>query len=344
MRRRGYDSRTFARRVARINRREDFDVHRDEFLRGWPRADAVRDFIVFSWAIHHADVFLWYFDGGYLKPTALRWLEPTLLRLAGKKIVVFPYGGDIAVLGEIGVAEESLLSDYPDLVLTSEATRRQVLHLCRWADLVIRNYQWGFLPRADVFWPTQIAIDVDDWAPQGVASRADGRTGEVVVVHAPNHRHVKGTQSLIEAISELRSDGLKVRLELLEGRPNEEVRNVVRRCDIVADQFVAGYALFAIEGMSAGKPVMSALSWMPEDLRTSVALRECPIVDADVSNLAVQLRALVENPDRRAELGRAGREYVRKYHAYEPVARTWADLIDHVWAGAPVPQALKLPV
>ena len=38
-----------------------------------------------------------------------------------------------------------------------------MLEFARWANLVIRNYQYGFMPRWDVLWPTQIAIDADRW-------------------------------------------------------------------------------------------------------------------------------------------------------------------------------------
>lgn len=339
----GYDSVTFAHHVAPINRREDFDVHRDQFLPGVPRADVARDFFVFVWALHRADVFLWYFDGGYLAGTALRTLECRLLRLAGKKLILFPYGGDIAVVGEIGVAEEALLRDYPELVASSAAKRRRVEHLCHWADLVIRNYQYGFLPRGDVLWPTQVAIDVDHWTPPANgAAGGDGHDREVVVVHAPNHRSIKGTRQLIDAVAQLCGEGLQVRLDLLERRPNEEVRAAIRAADIVADQFIAGYALFAIEGMSSAKPVMSALSWMPTDVAATPALRACPIVNTDLSNLVTNLRALIADPGRRHTLGRAGREFVLEYHAYGPVAHTWSALIEHVWNGSPLPDELRV--
>jgi len=339
----GYDSVTFAHHVAPINAREDFDVHRDSFLPGVPYADVIRDFFVFVWALHRADVFFAYFDGGYLAGTGLRSLECRLLRLAGKKLVLFPYGGDIAVVGEIGIMETALLTDYPELVRSSPDKRRRILHLCRWADLVVRNHQYGFLPRADVLWPTQIAIDAQQWSPADVAAPGgDGRDGEVVVLHAPNHRGIKGTEQLLEAVARLRAEGLGIRLDLIERRPNHEVRAAMRGADIVADQFIAGYALFAIEGMSTGKPVMSALRWMPEEVAQSPALRDCPIVDTDLSNLVENLRALVIDPARRLALGRAGREFVLRHHAHEPVARVWSSLIEHVWWGGPLPHELEI--
>lgn len=335
---RNYESVTFADTVWDINQRDDFDVHRDEFLKGIPLVEFLRYLVIFAWALRRADVFLTYFDGGYLRESALRWLELPLLRLAGKKVIVSPYGSDIAVIGELGPAEAALLRDYPTIAENSDAVRRRVLHFCRRADLVVRNYQFGFIPRWDVVWPTQIAIDTHAWRPNRVPSRFDGRNGEVLVLHAPNHRHIKGTEHLIATVDQLNDEGLRVRLELIERRPNEEVRAAVHACDIVADQFIAGYALFAIEGMSVGRPVMSALSWMPAEVRA--ALRDCPIVDTDVESLVENLRRLVQDPELRDELGHAGREFVSERHGLDPVGRVWVSLIEHVWRGSPLPSEL----
>jgi len=52
---------------------------------------------VFLWVLRDADIYLSYFDGGFIRGTALRRLELPLLRFAGKRIIVSPYGSDIAV-------------------------------------------------------------------------------------------------------------------------------------------------------------------------------------------------------------------------------------------------------
>ncbi len=71
----------------------------------------------------------------------------------------------------------------------------------------------------------------------------------------------------------------------------------MERCDIVADQFVAGYALFAIEGMSAGKPVLSALGWMQADVRSELDRPGLPIVDTSRDDLTGRLHELVNDPN-----------------------------------------------
>jgi hypothetical protein len=343
MRARGYESRTLADGLMPINHREDFDVHREDFLgRAWAW-EAVRDFFVFAWGIRNADVMLTFFDGGLLRHTALRRFEGQLLRLAGKRLIVFPYGSDIAVPGTLGVVEEPLFADYPDLAVRGQATRARVDYFCRWADLVVRNHQYGYLPRADVVWPTQLAVDTELWAGDGHASRADGVSGDVVVLHAPNHRRIKGTQLLLDAVKSLRARGLRVVLDVIEQQPNEVVRAAVHRCDIVAEQFVAGFGIFAVEGASAGKPVLSALGWWPSEVRSSEFVRECPFVDVDTLGVEAALERLVTDPDYREVVGRAGRRFALQNCSYEATGRVWSALIDHVWHGTALPGAL-LPV
>lgn len=331
LRDRGYESRTCVFGYYAINERADFDVHYDEFLPRGLVFEAFRPYAVFLWVLRSAEVYLCYLDGGFLQMTALRRLELPLLRLAGVRIIATPYGSDIAVPGHLGVAEAPLLRDYPEIAVQGAKVRRRVDEFTRWANVIVRNYQYGYLPRSDVLWPTLIAIDTERWRPSGPLGDADGRDGEVMVVHAPNHRHIKGTAALIDAIDQLREEGLRVRLELLERRSNEDVREAVARSDIVAEQFIAGYALFAIEGMAAGRPVLSALSWMPADVRAELTGREIPIVDADTATLLDHLGPLVRDPARRHQLGQDGRRFVIANHSYEAVGRGWQTIIERAW-------------
>jgi hypothetical protein len=340
LRARGYESRTCVSGHYPINERDDFDVYYDQFLPRGLVFDPLRGYAVFLWVLRHADVYLCFFDGGFLQGTALRGLELPLLHLAGKRIIVSPYGSDIAVPGYLGVAEARLLEDYPGIARSGDRVKRRVDHFARWASLVVRNYQYGYVPRWDVLWPTQIAIDTQQWSPQGAPGEGDGHNGEVVVVHAPNHRHIKGTDGLIAVVERLRGEGLQVRLELIEGRPNSEVRAAVLSSDIVAEQFIAGYALFAIEGMAAARPVLSALSWLAPEVREQLDQRCLPILDTDLGSLEANLRQLVEDPARRRALGAQGRQFVLAQHSFEGVGRVWDGLVEHVWQGTPLPAGL----
>lgn len=341
MRRAGYTSTTCVSSHYLINERGDFDVYRDQFQGHTLMSQLLCDYRFFEWTLRRGDVFCRFFDGGFLLNTPLDRFEAPLLRLAGKKLVVSPYGSDIAVDGYLGGAEDLLFEDYPNLLANREGIRRRVLHTTRWADLIVRHHQPGFLPSYDVVLPNHFAIDFERWSSPTRASDADGARGEVVVFHAPNHRHIKGTDHLERAIAELQDEGLKVRLAIVERRPNEEIRVAMQESDIAADQFhLPGYAMFSIEAMATGTPVLNNVSALPEDIRATRVLQECPLVDTNPDRLKEDLRRLIEDPALRRELGDAGREFVSEYHSYDALGREWDAIVQHVWAGAPLPERL----
>jgi glycosyltransferase involved in cell wall biosynthesis len=338
----GYESLTCIDVDSTITTRKDWDAFRDEFL-GGRFSVRLRTYAMFAWAMRHADVFLFYFDGGYLRSTPLAWREYSLLRLAGKKLVFSPFGSDIAVPEYLGRMREPTLAQYPQMVELAPLLKRRVDHSLEWADVAIKNITIGYLPAYDVVWLTQLAIDTDVWKPDGGDSGSDGRSEPVVVLSAPNHRRINGTHHLEQAVGQLRDEGLKIDLRILERRPNVEIREALHAADIVADQFLdPGYGLFPIETMAAGKPMLTRMSPIPEVLWTE-ALRACPLVDTNPENLRDQLRRLVSDPQLRRDLGAAGREFAVKYHSHGAVAREWEAVIDHAWRGAPLPARLKPP-
>jgi glycosyltransferase involved in cell wall biosynthesis len=332
----GYPSRTIVTHVYPANNRRDFDFIRDEWLGGRPWLTLVGDYALFARVLWSADVVSAFFDGGFLKATPLSRVEVPLLHLAGSRLVVMPFGSDIAVPGYLGPTEAAFRAHYGYVLADAEAVRRRVDRLCASADLVMKTLQVGYLPRHDAFWSHGLAVDTEWWAP----GEAAPERGETVVVHAPNHRQLKGTDAVIAAVDELRGEGHAVRLELLEGRSNEDVRSTIREADIAVDQLLTGYGLFAVEAMAAGLPVISNLRWMPEAMRSSPSLTAVPIVDADEGDVAARLRELIVDPDLRRRVGAESRRFALAYHSYEATRRVWVAIVEHVWNGAPLPAGL----
>jgi len=109
--------------------------------------------------------------------------------------------------------------------------------------------------------------------------------------------------------------------DLIERYPHLEARERYRRADIVVDQFNSGwYGMFALESMALGKPVVARLE--PEMVeRSAEGLgARVPIVSATPETLVEALRPLVESPERRRELGAAGRAYVEAVHDVDRIA------------------------
>jgi glycosyltransferase involved in cell wall biosynthesis len=92
------------------------------------------------------------------------------------------------------------------------------------------------------------------------------------------------------------------------------------QADICVDNCIGGgYGLFAIEAMASGSVVLGNLE---DEQQLGVFrhygwLNQCPIVSANIDQLKETISYLIRNPSLRADLGRMGIEYVRRFHSPE---------------------------
>lgn len=334
MRRAGYVSQTFTTDFYNsINARKDWDLLLSEEYRQYP--SLLRPYMGFLRVLREYDIVFISSEGVFIGGTWLGQFQAHLFRAAGIKVVVIPYGADSYVYRSIRSTSllYGLLSSYPQMARKQEAVARRVAYWCRHADAVIPGFMGpdGF-GRWDVLIPTQLFIDHEEWH---ASRKKRGLDDEVVICHSPNHRGFKGTEFVVEAVSRLRAEGVKVRLKLLEHMQNAEVRRVLQEeADILVEQLVyTGHGLNGLEGLATGLPVVANL----EDEQYTLPMRrwsylgECPVVSASPESLVSVLRELIARPDLRATLGRAGRQYVEKYHGLDSAAYLFEAVIDYVY-------------
>ena len=330
----GYKSDNIVYEVYHINQPSDFDYVIGKYLKTNSLLQKallflVAPYFVFLWASLRYDIFNFYFNGGFLRNLVGRQLELPLLHLAGKKIIVVPYGSDARLESDTRKYKYNFCMDCTPATRTCDERRirRNVEYFGKHADLVLGCADLvESLPRHEGMW--LYPVDLSEWQP---APRTQ-KSGIVKVVHASNHRKYKGTRFLLSAVEELKSEGYPVELVLVERMLNKEAKKIYEQADIIADQFIGGaYALFAIEGMALGKPVMC---YLREDLVPyHPEWAECPIVNTNPNNLKEQLIKLINDSKLRRELGRRGIEYVRKYHSLEAVGSQLDKFYRYLWNG-----------
>lgn len=322
---------TRASRYALV-RAEDFDRVFESDAERWDDAHwlAIVDLL------RNADIWNAYYDCLFFKhgEHAKNVLVFRLVRLAGIRIVVQSHGSDLMCLGpyksRYGWPERAQL-DYPqwDLTAHRQVVEERVALFGRFADFLMAGdslYE-PVLPRADLSLHT-VPVDTESLVPSEPVAR------EIpVIVHAPNHRHVKGTAYLLDAVERLRACGFPFELRLIEGVPRHEALRMYAEADIVADQFIMGaFGIFALEGMALGKPVLTYL----DEQHLQRPIYSHPLVNTTPENLHEVLAVLHTVPELRVRIGKAARASVVRYQSFDALAQVWTRVYRHIWLREPL--------
>lgn len=321
----GYSVETFVNSVYFIS--EDFDVRTDLwFSSSWMKT-LLLPVVGFIWtAFRYRTVYL-YFHGGFLGlGTVWLWhIEPLLYRLAGTKVVVMPYGSDIQDMSRSRnlIFKNAISRDYPSFRFNRVAISKKIDLWTRRASHVISGCDWvHYMYHWDTLMLGHFSIDTDEWHTD--SHRDFRKKGDPIkILHAPNHRSIKGTEYFIRAVEELKAEGFSVELILAEGVSNNTIKEMISSTDIVADQLIVGwYAMFALEGMSMKKPVLCYLEAELEDLYVHAGLvqrGELPIINCNIDNVRDVLRGLLEDPSVFRDIGERSRCFVIKHHSLQAV-------------------------
>ncbi len=328
----GFSARTVVWSTPSIYADDTFDI---DIKAKWGVFAGVMAPIHFAFELARTDTVVCGFDGFILGVTHIRRVETTLIKLAGRKVVVCPYGADAFVYRNVRSEPtmQALQISYPYAGRNQKKIYERVDRLVRKADFVFLGVmafdgfgRWDALPF------NSLVIDQEEWSP---ASR-DWKSDELVVVHAPNHRGFKGTEFLVQAIQELQSAGESVRLQLLEGLDNTRVRDILcNEAHVLVEQLIStGYGMNGVEGLAAGVVVISNL----EDERIMLPMKrwsfakECPIISASPETIKEVLSGLISDRARCADLAEKSRAYAEKFHTYDAFCDFYAAIDRYLWA------------
>ncbi len=258
-------------------------------------------------------------------------LELMLLKLAGVSICVLPYGSDAYVYSKVQDKNwlYGLLLDYPAEARRQKQIEKRVDFYARKSDLFLPGPMlFDGLGRSDWITPSILCVE----KPKEIRKERS-RNGALIVTHAPNHREVKGTKYIIEAVNQLIKEGVAIELRLLEKKPNHEViRVLAEESDIHIDQlFFDGYALNALEAMSIGVPTIGNFSGpLREFFDRWSFTSECPMIVANDRTLPDVLRSLCNDREYLEAVSKKSVDYVKKFHSNHSFAQKFSRLVEEV--------------
>ncbi|MGC9114375.1 MAG: hypothetical protein ACP5IG_04845 [Candidatus Micrarchaeia archaeon] len=320
----GYDSESVTWGLYSITEKSDFDVvfSKNKFEE-WLFAYFLCYF-VFLYALLKYDIFNYTFDGGFLRNTPLIFLETHLLHIASKKLVVMGYGGDVVMPSKSKGPKDYEKRWRYHYDVDEKKIASRVNHFCSYADyIIVCGDMVDFVPRIDACF-SYLTIDLNEIKPIYPKPHKP-----LYVVHASNHRQLKGTDLIIKEISKLSPSDFK--FEIVENKLNKDAFIIYSKADIIVEQMILGYyGLFAIEAMALGKPVMTM---MRKDLYKYYGREwaDCPIIPITRNNLHVKLKKLASKPELINRLGKLSRKYVEKYHSYEYIGKRFDEIYSTLW-------------
>ena len=286
-------------------------------------------------AIRWADVVHWHFGAAGLP----RYLDLQWARLLNKPGVVEFWGSDIRI-AEIEsqdnpyYAEARRRGQYqiPDQRANS---RKRQLHFAKAGfECIIGRLMQPYI-QPDLFPESKLhfvlgRVFLPDYPPRYPSAKQ----ARPVIAHSPSRPLEKGTPAVLAAVEMLR-ERFDFEFHQITGITHSRAVQMVSECDIFVDQLISGmHGVAALEAMALGKPVVcyikpSVISQYPPDF---------PIVNANQDNLAQVLGSLLEDEQRRHEIGRQSRAYVEKYHDAHQIARQlvsiYQELIDKTRRGS----------
>jgi hypothetical protein len=125
-----------------------------------------------------------------------------------------------------------------------------------------------------------------------------------IVVHAPSKPEIKGTDLILNALEELKREGVKFELKLITNLPHNELLIELQNADVLIDEIVAhGPGFLSFEAMLSGCAV--ATKYYEE----SPKCFKPPIFAIDEYNLKERLRSLLTNNSLIVDLAKKGNKY-----------------------------------
>ena len=255
--------------------------------------------------------------------------------------------------------------------LAAATTWRRKLGVRRWYGFlrmqgrVARKARWILLPsesskrdaardfRLDPARMQVIPLGVDDCFVLPTEPRVPGRIVAMASADAP----MKGIATLLEAFAKLRTErevglvlvarptpggrteqlidqlGIGEHVTFVHGLSDEELVAVMGSAEIACvPSLYEGFSLPTAELMACGTPlVASRAGAIPEVVGPDGLCAEL-VTPGDVGDLANAIACLLDDPDRRARMGRAGRERAQERFSWRAVAEATAAAYERVIA------------
>lgn len=279
-------------------------------------------YFAFIWAIRNFDIFTLYFDGGFLERTLWWRFEPLLLKLFGKKVLLYPYGADVwsELLNRDKKRKYGHLKSYPKYFHLDGKRIKRLYWWSKYANVIVGTIDYvDWLPRIDLLtWHGQIHPGM-----QAETFAFPPLMPHITAVHYANDGFRKGSHiinSVLERIETQRKDFKGITAERL---PREEALALLDNAHIYIDNLIDGFLSYSsLEAMMKGKVVITNLDPEIDDFYRYLKpeyydrfFAELPIIRANIDTFDSVLNALLNRPEEMENIARKSQQFAQNIFA-----------------------------
>jgi glycosyltransferase involved in cell wall biosynthesis len=263
--------------------------------------------------------------------------ERGLLKGIGKTIVSVFLGSDSRPLYLNALYYDKYGTDYHEFAKAIIKQHEEIKRIEDGSDFVICHaLSAHFLSRPFVRFmalgfPKVIGDNSADGPSQKVENSVFGKNAideTLKILHAPTAPKYKGSEKIAHIIEELREEGIAVKLKTITEKPNREVIQALRECDLVIDELysdtpLAGFAHEA--GQFAKLPIVGSYAEAKDFFGDSIP----PSMFIHPDELKENVRALFHDRGALAEKGEALKEFIDTEWNPAAVAMRYIRLINN---------------
>lgn len=184
------------------------------------------------------------------------------------------------------------------------------------------------------------SIDVDKYNPEIIENIPEEfqlpQSDKLRIYHSfgnmDKRDDVKGSKIVKAVVERLQQEGYPVEFIFFSNMNHSDLRYYQAQADIVIDQLYAGwYGSTGVESLALGKAMITYINPDVEGYVKNDLDRDIPILSATPESLYVVLKELIENKEKRIELGKRAREYAVKYHDYRVIAKQLSKIYGEIY-------------
>ena len=276
---------------------------------------AIAPYFILLWAYRRYSVFSWYLDSAFLERTFLWRIEPFLLDIFNKKVIIRAYGADEWSLLQVKklVFKIGLMSHRRRYFLMDIKKIKRMYMWSKYADVI--NGDVRYLPRVKSFVFGNNFIELEK-----LTFNLNEKFDPVIIAHFANHAERKGSNAIKGICEELKREGYNIEYKEVIGVSREEALAILEESHIFISNIMHGDIDTAVmEGMAKGNVVLC--NFDREFIEAALIYNyeyygkffdKLPIINVNVFTLKEELVKLITNKELLKRKIMESRKYVEE--------------------------------